>query len=79
MRARRAVAAARLPKTPLPQPVLDLLANEVSGQMAFNNEVRLAGAPWHAHRGEFSGTFYETQVISDLVRAYGIETTRIER
>ena len=68
-----------LPGTPLPQAVLDLLANEVSGQMAFNNEVRLAGAPWQRSPDEFTGTFYETRVIADLVRAYGIETTRIER
>ncbi len=68
-----------LPRTPLPQPVLTLLANEVSGQMAFNNEVRLAGAPWVRDLSEFAGTMYETQRIYDLVRSYGIETTRIER
>lgn len=68
-----------LPKTPLPQGVLTLLANEVSGQMAFNNEVRLAGAPWMRNLSEFSGTLYEAQAIYDLVRGYGIETTRIER
>jgi hypothetical protein len=68
-----------LPKTPLPQPVLTLLANEISGQMAFNNEVRLAGAPWVRELSEFGATMYETQKIYDLVRGYGIETTRIER
>ena len=57
-----------LPKTPLPQGVLTLLANEVSGQMAFNNEVRLAGAPWMRNLSEFSGTLYEAQAIYDLVR-----------
>ena len=70
---------ASLPKTPLPQEVLTLLANEVSGQMAFNNEVRLAGAPWVRDRAEFAGTLDEAQKIYDLVRSYGIETTRIER
>jgi aminopeptidase YwaD len=68
-----------LPKTPLPQPVLTLLTNEISGQMAFNNEVRLAGAPWVRDLSEFAGTMYETQRIYDLVRSYGIDTTRIER
>jgi hypothetical protein len=68
-----------MPKTPLPQDVLTLLANEVSGQMAFNNEVRLAGAPWLRDRAEFSGTLYEAQKIYDLVRSYGIETTTIDR
>ena len=33
-------------QTPLPQEVLTLLANEISGQTIFNNEVILAGAPW---------------------------------
>jgi hypothetical protein len=68
-----------LPKTPLRQEVLDLLANEVSGQMAFNNEVRLAGAPWARDLSEFSGTLFESQAIYDIVRGYGIDTTRIDR
>jgi len=75
----QAPAPPALPKTPLPQDVLSLLANEISGQMAFNNEVRLAGAPWVRDVSEFGGTLYETQRIYDLVRGYGIETTRIER
>jgi aminopeptidase YwaD len=68
-----------LPKTPLKQEVLSLLANEVSGQMAFNNEVLLAGAPRLREAGEFAGTMFEAQRIYDLVKGYGIETTRIER
>ena len=66
-------------KTPLSQDVLTLLANEVSGQMAFNNQVKLAGAPWLRDPKEFSGTVYETQAVADLVHGYGIETTRIDR
>src|SRR5512137_2194849 len=68
-----------LPKTPLGQDVLSLLANEVSGQMAFNNEVLLAGAPRLREAGEFAGTMFEAQKIYDLVKSYGIENTRIER
>jgi aminopeptidase YwaD len=66
-------------KTPLKSETLNLLANEVSGQRAFNNLVKLAGAPWIRDRQEFSGTFYETQQICDLARSYGAETARIER
>ena len=66
-------------KTPLPQAVLDLLANEISGQVIFNNEVRLAGAPWMREEKEFADTFFETRTIHDLVRGYGIETTKIDR
>jgi hypothetical protein len=75
----QAPAPPALPKTPLKQDVLNLLANEISGQMMFNNVVRLAGAPWVRDPSEFTGTLYEAQKIYDLVRSYGIETTRIER
>ena len=66
-------------KTPLPAKVLGLLANEISGQIIFNNEVKLAGAPWQREESEFGDTFYETRTIHGLVRGYGIETTRIDR
>jgi hypothetical protein len=75
----QAPAPPALPKTPLKQDVLNLLANEISGQMMFNNDVLLAGAPWLRDKAEFTGTLYEAQKIYDLVRSYGIETTRIER
>jgi len=66
-------------KTPLPQAILDLLANEISGQVIYNNEVKLAGAPWKREEKEFADTFYETRTIYDLVRSCGIETTKIEK
>ncbi len=66
-------------KTPLSQKILTLLANEISGQMIFNNEVKLAGAPWIREEKEFSDTLYESQTIYDMVRSYGIETTRLDR
>jgi len=75
----QAPAPSPLPVTPLKQEVLNLLTNEISGQVMFNNLVRLAGAPWMRDPSEFTGTLYETQRMSDLVRGYGIETTRIER
>lgn len=68
-----------LPRTPLKQEVLSLIANEISGQIAFNNEVLLAGAPRMREPAEFTGTMFETQRVYDLVRGYGIENTRIER
>jgi len=66
-------------KTPLPQAILDLLANEISGQMIYNNEVKLAGAPWQRDEKEFLDTFYETQAIYNLVRSYGIATSEIKK
>ncbi len=67
-------------KTPLPQATLDLLANEISGQMAFDNEVRLAGAPWVRERAELTGEkhFYEADTMLALARGYGISTVRLE-
>ncbi len=66
-------------RTPLRQETLDLFANEVSGQMAFDNQVRLAGAPWVRDEKEFTGTMYESQQILELVKGYGLDTTRLER
>jgi hypothetical protein len=66
-------------QTPLTQEILTLLSNEISGQIIFNNEVILAGAPWIRDPGEFSDTLYEAQKIYDMVRRYGIETVRLER
>ena len=66
-------------ETPLSQDILMLLANEISGQIAFNNEVILAGAPWIRDAEEFTDTFHESQTIYDMVRAYGIETVKLER
>ena len=61
-------------KTPLPQDFLTLFANEVSGQMAFNNLMRLAGAPWVRNVQELRETMSETIELERLVRSYGITT-----
>jgi aminopeptidase YwaD len=66
-------------KTPLGQETLSLLANEISGQMAFDNELRLVGAPWVRERAELTGRkhFYESDTMLALARSYGIETVRL--
>ena len=64
-------------KTPLPQAVLTLLANEISGQIIYNNEIMLAGAPWQREAKEFKDTFYESRKIYELARNYGIETVKL--
>lgn len=71
--------ASRALKTPLPPDVLELLANEVSGQIIFNNEIILNGAPWIRNPDEFSGTLHESQKIVEIVKSYGIDTIRIDR
>ncbi|MFC1724564.1 M28 family peptidase [candidate division KSB1 bacterium] len=64
-------------KTPLSQEILTMLTNEISGQVVFNNEVLLCGAPWIRDKKEFSGTFYESEKIYELVKNYGIKTTKL--
>lgn len=66
-------------RTPLSQTVLDLLANEISGQIIFNNEVKLAGAPWLREEREFKDGFYESETIAALARSYGVADVRIDR
>jgi aminopeptidase YwaD len=67
--------------TPLPPEILRLFANEVSGQMAFDNLVKLAGAPWARTPEELTGAkgFYEAEEIARMARAYGVETVRVDR
>ena len=66
-------------KTPLSQDLLNILANEISGQIIFNNEVILAGSPWIRKNAEFTSTFYESRKIVDLAKSYGIDTLRIDQ
>jgi aminopeptidase YwaD len=68
-------------KTPLPEETLHLFANELSGQMAFDNMVKLAGAPWLRTPEELTGesNFYESAEIFRMARAYGMETVRFDR
>jgi len=54
-----------------------MLANEVSGQIIFNNEVLLAGAPWIRDQKEFTETWYEAQKIYEIARSYGIESAEL--
>jgi len=69
----------KLPKTPLSKKTIDLLVNEISGQVIYNNEIILAGAPWIREKNEFSDTFYESQKIYDIAKSYDIETVRLDR
>lgn len=66
-------------RTPLSPEGLNLLANEVSGQIIYNNLVKLAGAPWVRGSQEFAQAFYESQLIHDMSRGHGVTSARLER
>ncbi|MBT8395662.1 MAG: M28 family peptidase [Gemmatimonadetes bacterium] len=68
-------------KTPLSEDAILLFSNEISGQMAFDNMVKLAGAPWLRSPEELTGegNFYESEEIYRMARAYGVETVRFDR
>ncbi len=68
-------------ETPLPPDLLRLLADEVSGELAFHHLMKLAGAPWLRSREELTGasTFHESGELLRLARGYGIETIRLDR
>lgn len=66
-------------KTPLPPAILDLLANEISGQIIYNNEIILTGAPWIRNIDEFSGNLHESQKMVEIAKSYSIDTIRIDR
>lgn len=66
-------------KTPLPQSTLNMLTNEISGQVSYNNMVAVTGAPWIRKQEEFTGTFYEATKMYELAKSYGIENVKIER
>lgn len=66
-------------KTPLPPALIELLANEISGQIIYNNEIILNGAPWIRNPKEFSGVLHESQRIIEIINGYGIKTIRLDR
>jgi len=67
-------------ETPLGQEILNILTNEISGQLIFNNEVILAGAPWIREREELtSEPLYEAREIIKIAKSYGIKTIKLEK
>lgn len=72
-------APSRALKTPLPQKTLDLLADEISGQLAFNNEVILAGTTYIRDEKELTDTFYETRRLLELAQKAGLDKVKAIR
>jgi len=63
------------PETVLPLPVLKDIIHEVSGDLAFQNEVLLGGVYRNRLPDEYRSTYFETDFILKKLREYGIENS----
>lgn len=68
----------KAPETVLTDEILKALVNEVSGQLAFNNEVVTAGYVRQRTRSEFDGYLYEAEFLAGKLREYGVDDVTLE-
>ncbi len=67
------------PKTLLPQATLEAIANEVSGTLAYNSILDLAGYEHDRLAEEYASTYRESAYIEKMAKQYGLEDVHIER
>ena len=65
------------PETVLPTEVLRVIIDEVSGDLAFQNEVLLGGVYRNRPPQEYASRYFETDFILKKLREYGIEDSEI--
>ncbi len=68
----------KAPETVLPEAVLRLIINEVSGQLAYNNEVLLAGVNRVRTPEEMKTFMYEADTLHKILKDYGLDELTIE-
>ncbi len=68
----------KIPETPLPAKILRAILNEVSGQLAFNNEVAMAGYEHIRTEEEFKGFFHEAEYLAKKLKDYGVDEVKLE-
>ncbi|UCH93084.1 MAG: M28 family peptidase [Candidatus Aminicenantes bacterium] len=66
------------PETILSEQMIKIILNEISGQLAFNNEVMLAGYNHIRTEEEFNTFFYESDYMAKKLKEYGVEEVRLE-
>src|SRR5437763_646101 len=66
-------------KTLLPQATIDAIVNEVSGTLAYNYILDLAGYEHDRLADEYRGTYREAAYIEKMAKQYGLEDVHIER
>ncbi len=67
------------PKTLIPQSTLEAIANEVSGTLAFQHIIELAGYEHDRLAEEYKTTYREALYIEKMAKQYGLEDVHIER
>jgi hypothetical protein len=70
--------AFKTPETVLTDEILKALINEVSGQLAFNNEVATAGTVRLRTKEEFDGYLYEAAFLAAKLKEYGLDDVVLE-
>ena len=66
-----------IPKTLLPLPLLRLIINEASGDVALQNEIYLAGVNRNRKAEEYVNGYFETRFVLERLKEYGITDSRI--
>jgi hypothetical protein len=67
-----------IPEPLLPEEIMDLLINEVSGEIQINNEKLLSSFNRNRSAAEYNNGFYESTVMLNKLKEYGIEDAGIE-
>ena len=68
----------RAPETILPESVIKMLIDEISGQLALNNEIMMAGYNHIRPPEEFNTFFYESDYLAKKLKEYGLDEVRLE-
>jgi hypothetical protein len=68
----------KLPETALPLETLKTILNEISGQIAFNNEAVMAAHLPPRAEEEYTGFFFEAEYLAKTLRSYGLDDIKIE-
>lgn len=66
------------PETILPEKMIKIILNEISGQLPFNNEVMMSGYNHIRTEEEFKGFFYEGEYLAKKLREYGVDKVKLE-
>ncbi len=67
------------PKTLIPQSIIERIMDEVSGTVAFQHILELAGYEHDRLAEEYKTTYREAAYIEKMAKQYGLEDVHIER